>query len=167
LSYLYYENVDNLAFCFVHVAFCVHVFHLGCRKITCSTVNKQIAQQTSTVTVLMSCDDDESDSLAQPIVDEQSPTSPEAPQPVPDVSMSGDDGESDSLAQPIVDEQSPSSLEPLQVPTAFGLRLFYGTKKSKSAKLESVKKSKSTELKPVAVRAHAARSSRKPPRYND
>jgi len=115
----------------------------------------------------MSCDDDESDSLAQPIVDEQSPTSPEAPQPVPDVSMSGDDGESDSLAQPIVDEQSPSSLEPLQVPTAFGLRLFYGTKKSKSAKLESVKKSKSTELKPVAVRAHAARSSRKPPRYND
>jgi len=101
--------------------------HLGCRKTTCSTVNKRIAQQTSIVTVLMSCDDVESDSVTHPTVDEQ-----------------------------FSFEQSSTLPEPLPVQAALGLRMFYGTRKSKS-----------TELKPVAVRTHAARLSRKPPRYND
>ena len=70
--------------------------------------------------------------------------------------MSCDDDESDSLIPPSVDEQPSTSPEPLPVPAALGLRTFYGTRKSKS-----------TELKPVAVRAHAARLSRKPSRYND
>ena len=61
-----------------------------------------------------------------------------------------------SLIPPSVDEQPSTSPEPLPVPAALGLRTFYGTRKSKS-----------TELKPVAVRAHAARLSRKPSRYND
>ena len=135
--------------------------HLGCRKTTCSTVNKRIAQQTSIVTVLMSCDDVESESLTQPTVDEQSSTLPEVAQPVPGVSMSCDDVESDSVTHPTVDEQlsfeqSSTLPEPLPVQAALGLRMFYGTRKSKS-----------TELKPVAVRTHAARLSRKPPRYND
>ena len=158
MSCLYYENVETSVFGFIgiHVAFCVLVCHLGCRKVTCSTVNKLIAQQAPTVTVLMSCDNGESDSVIQPTVDEQPSTSLEVAQPVPGVSMLCDDVEPDSLTQPTVDEQSSTLPEPLPVPAALSLRTFYGTRKSKS-----------TELKPVAVRAHATRLSRKPSRYND